>query len=340
MKILIAGSNEIWALEKIYRTHLEEVGAEVRLLPAQSIFYAYYNRSLLHKVLFRLGLSGVFEKIERQAKEMITEWRPDIVWVFKGMELRPALLKWIREQGIRLVNYNPDNPFIFSGRGSGNDNVTRAIGLYDLHLTYDHAIQRRIVEEYQIPTSILPFGFELSNRLYEDCIRQEEEVRVCFLGNPDENRAAFLQQLAGDVAVDVYGDGWDKYIKHDNITLHPPVYGDDFWRILYKYRVQLNLMRQHNPDSHNMRSFEIPGVGAIGLFPRTSDHALYFEEGKQVFLYGDMAECKEQALRLLAMSGEQAGKIREAAREKSLSAGYTYKDRASLVLQEMKKLIV
>ena len=57
------------------------------------------------------------------------------------------------------------------------------------------------------------------------------------------------------------------------------VESSDFWKVLRKYRVQLNLMRPHNLDSHNMRSIEVPAVGGIGLFPDTPDHERFFEKG-------------------------------------------------------------
>ena len=42
-------------------------------------------------------------------------------------------------------------------------------------------------------------------------------------------------------------------------------------------------MRIHNPDSHNMRSFEVPGVGGIMVAPDTKEHRIFFEVGKEIF---------------------------------------------------------
>lgn len=338
MRVLIAGSDEVWSLEKYYIRYLKEAGVETGTIPVQSMFYSYYNRRLIHKVLFKLGLSGIGSVIERKVRAMVEEQRPDILWVFKGMELSPELLSGIKGKGVRLVNYNPDNPFLFSGKGSGNKKVTDSIGLYDLHFSYDRSICQRIGQEYGIPCRILPFGFELSEKLYSDCREQEETVKLCFLGNPDEARAAFIRRLADDFRVDVYGKGWGNFVKHENITTYPPVYGEAFWKTLYRYRVQLNLMRAHNPQSHNMRTFEVPGAGGIGLFPRTPDHAAFFEEGKEVFLYGDILECKEKVAYLLKRTPGEAAEIRLAARRRSISSGYTYRDRALQALAEMKKL--
>jgi len=340
MKLLIAGSDEVWSLEKYFIKHLTNAGVQVQICPVQSIFLSYYNKSILTKILHKAGWSAIYKQIEEKVKQTINDWQPDVLWVFKGMELSPELLRWIRGKGVKLANFNPDNPFIFSGSGSGNKNVTDSIGLYDLHFTYDTDIQKRIVSEYKVPCIILPFGFEISDSLYEECTKQEETVKVCFLGNPDEQRAGFIQQLAQKIPVDVYGHNWSRYITHKNVSVLQPVYTDDFWKTLYRYRVQLNLMRPHNPNSHNMRTFEVPGVGGIGLFPHTPDHATYFEEGKELFLYNTINDCITNSETLLSMTTSEAAAIRKAARLKSVQAGYSYRDRALQAFREIKQLVV
>jgi spore maturation protein CgeB len=339
MKLLIAGSDETWALEKFYCKHLSDAGVDITVVPVQSIFYSYYNKHLINKLLFKAGLSRIEQRIARRLKTVVAEKKPDAVWVFKGMEVLPGVLHWIKDKGVALVNYNPDNPFVFSGSGSGNANITRSIGIYDMHFTYDRDIQQRIKKEYKIPCKILPFGFELRNELYEECRKQQEVLKLCFLGNPDKQRADFVTALAEMMDIDVYGEGWKGFIQHPRVAVYPAVYGDEYWKTLHRYRVQLNLMRPHNLHSHNMRSFEVPGAGGIGLFPRTSDHSWFFEEGKEIFLYNDLAECIEKANLLLGMSSGMIENIRAAARKKSLQAGYTYKDRALQALTEIRNLV-
>jgi spore maturation protein CgeB len=249
------------------------------------------------------------------------------------MEITARSLQWAKQKGIKLVNYNPDNPFVFSGKGSGNRNVTDSIGLYDLHLTYNSAVQKKILEEYKIPAAMLPFGFDISEEVFIKCIADTEIIKLCFLGNPDTYRANFIMQLAErGIQIDVYGNYWDKFLKHTNISIFAPVYGDDFWFVIRKYRVQLNLMRPHNPDTHNMRSFEIPGVGGIQLAPDTNDHRSYFKPGEEIFIYTDIDDCALQARKILSLPLNDAMQIRAAARERSIASGYTYRDKALAVL--------
>ena len=338
MKILMIGSDQVWSLERIYYKYFVEAGVDVIVYPVQNYFYTWYNRSVLNKIIYRLGLSGILKEINRALCSKVEEADPEAVLVFKGMEVLPATLKWMKSRNIFLANYNPDNPFIFSGAGSGNENVTRSIPLYDLHFTYNLEIQRQL-DALGCRTALLPFGYDIADSLYEACGQQEEIVKACFLGNPDQDRAMFIEGLAqAGVEIDVYGHSWEKFVKHPGITVFPPVYGDDFWKVLRRYRVQLNLMRKHNEDSHNMRSFEIPGVGGIMLAPDTREHRLFFEDGKEVFLFTGAADCADQVRRLLNLSPESAKEIRMAARARSLKGGYSYKDRAGSALDQIRSM--
>lgn len=334
MKLLIVGSDKVYAIENFYVKYLQEQGCEVSLLPAQSLFYDYYHGSLLNKIIFRSGLSGILMKINRQFIMKVEELKPDCIFVFKGMELFPESLQWAKQRNVKLVNYNPDNPFIFSSRGSGNINVKNSIALYDLHLTYHKEVKREIDNTFHITTEILPFGFDVADELLIKCEEQDEVIKACFLGNPDRYRGRFLQQLAAKgIELDVYGNNWNKFVDHSNIKIFGPVMADDFWLTLRKYRVQLNLSRPHTLDTHNMRSFEIPGIGGIQLAPQTTDHQTYFENGKEIFLYTDVDDCSAQVKKILDMQYNEADKIRNQARQRSLESHYSYRDRAALALK-------
>src|ERR1700722_20992440 len=106
MRIFIVGSDKIYAIENYYKKYLEELGAEVFLFTAQNYFYEYYNRSILNKILYRASLSGIMRKIERLFIQNVNQFKPDIIWIFKGMEIRPAALAWAKNRNIKLANYN------------------------------------------------------------------------------------------------------------------------------------------------------------------------------------------------------------------------------------------
>lgn len=328
MKLLIVGSALPGALELFYLHYLKQHGniSQIKLFNIHGQFHEYYSQSIFHKILFRLQLSGIYKKLNQELLHEVEVFQPTHIWVFKGMEIFPETLQKIRKKAIRLVNYNPDNPFFFSGRGSGNKNITNSIGLYDLHLTYNLSVLNLLTQQRQ-RAAWLPFGFESNATIFTECQKETEIVKACFVGNPDRFREDFLCSLADqNIAIDVYGKGWK--IRHPLIQLHASVYGIDFWKTLYKYRVQLNPLRPHNSTSHGMRSFEVPGIGGILLTQQTPEHAQFFSEDEEVFFYSNLATCVEKIKLLLNLSKNEADLIRGKARSRSLASGYDYKSRA------------
>lgn len=332
MRLLVVGSDSIDALENFYVRNLRLSGIEVSVFPAHSIFYDYYKKSLTNKILYKAGFSPVYKQINKELLNIISRDRPDLVIIFKGMEIFPLTLRQIKGMGIRLVNINPDNPFIFTGPGSGNQNVTDSIPLYDLHITYSISILRQL-REMGLRAERIPFGFELSNEMYENAINQTEISRLCFLGNPDKERAGQISEIASRFPVDVFGNNWKRYLQHPNVNIQGPAFRQDFWKVLRRYRIQLNLLRVHNLDAHSMRTFEINGVGGIQLAPDTEEHRSFFQDGVEIFLYKDLSQRLDLIGELLEMSAESAMKVREAARNRSLESGYTYSNRTKELLQ-------
>jgi len=338
MKVLVVGAGKAPAIERYYVDHLRELGVTAEHYAAQNVFFDHYEKNLLNKVAFKAGFSRIYHKINQEFKNIVEEFGPDIIWVFKGMELFPASLQWARDKKIRLANYNTDNPFLFSGSGSGNKNVADSLPLYDLHLTYDRDIRKRFAEQYGIRCELLPFGFEESETLYRKLLELPEKRSLCFVGSPDKERIEFLEAVAAEIPLTIYGPEWRDSIKSDNVTIYDSVYGEDFWKILRQYRVQLNYMRPHNLNSHNMRSFEVPGIGGIMLAPATTDHKEYFEAGQEIFLYSDVRECILKARHILDLPAEDAALIRKRVREKCITSGYSYLGRTRQVLNWFKTL--
>jgi spore maturation protein CgeB len=340
MRILIVGSNKIFSIENFYVKYLAQGGVSISVFLAPNIFNDYYQQGIINRVMFRAGISSIYKKINNRFREMVERESPDLIWVFKGMELFPESLEWARQRKVKLVNYNPDNPFFFSGRGSGNKNISKAIGLYDLHFTYNLEIKKKIDKEFHTKTCYLPFGFEIEDSLYDHCVVLPEIVEACFLGNPDAFRSAFITKLAGaGVQMTVFGHDWNRFVDHPKIKIQNAVYGRQQWEVLRRYRVQLNLMRPHNKNSHNMRTFEVPGIGGIMVAPDTVEHRMFFEDSKEIFLFQNTAQCVEKIKWLLGLPEYEADEIRVRARDRSLKSKYSYRDRSMQVDAELQKLI-
>jgi hypothetical protein len=330
-RILISGADSDYAIERFYRRYLPlspDIGA-VDFFPAQNIFHDFYYAGIVNKISYRLGFRSILRRINAELLKRVALFKPDILLVFKGMEILPETLKELKGQGIKLVNFNPDNPFVFSGRGSGNKYVRRAVALYDLYLSYDASVVQEIKDKFGIDASILPFGFDPEAMEYARNSSLPEIKKVCFIGNYDRQRAYFLNALARlGVFIDLYGSRWPISRLHPNISYKGYARDKDFWDNVSRYRVQLNLMRKHNPGSHNMRSFEIPAVGGVQLAPFTTDHIHFFEPDNEIFIYHHAEDCAEKINMLLALPDEEVVLFRGHARSRCHHSGYSYQDRS------------
>ena len=303
IKILLVGSDYEWSIEQSYLKVLKNKEVITELYPIQNKFYNYYYRSFIHKLCYRLGVSSILKRLNNKLLLFVESFQPTHIWVFKGMEVLPSTLHAFREKGIKLINYNPDNPFIFSGRGSGNKNISQSISLYDWYLSYDRSVVQQL-KAIKVHADLFPFSIDyehidipLENRL--------SIPRLAFIGNPDQERILFLNQLAAlGVPLDVYGHDWNSNKLHTNIKVFDPLSRADYKQLAPQYKAVLNLMRIHNLDSHNMRSFEIPAFGGVQMASRTTDHAIFFDEGKEIFLFSTAAEAAQQWIKILSLSNQ------------------------------------
>lgn len=333
MRVLLVGYYKHHSIENHFEQFLNKHGAEV----IRFDIGAQVTPSFTFKVLRRLSqYKAIYSDLNKRLIESVANTYPDIIWVFKGMEIFPETIKTLKSGKAKVVNYNPDHPFILSSKGSGNKMVTDSVAFYDFHLCYSRNLCEQIESKYNIETGWIPFGFDLKS--ISPYVRQNEILKLCFIGNPDKKRVETIHFLAeAGILIDVYGHGWSKWIKpHANVLLHDAVYGTQMQKTIQKYRVQLNVFRPHNAGSHNMRTFEIPAAGGIMLAPVSEEHLSFFESNKEAFFYESLEDCVETARHILSLSEDEAEAVRIAAAQRSIKSKYSYEDRAIEVLNFFK----
>jgi spore maturation protein CgeB len=341
LKVLLVGSDLEVAIERYYKKYLTDLGVEIYHYPAPDKVFHFHSSNIFNKILFKTGLYKKYGSVNRELIRVAQEFNPDIIWIFKGLEIFPSTLKKLRSR-FRLANFNPDHPFIIIASANGNSNVKESVGLYHMHFSYHSALVNRIREEFGIPAVFLPFAYDRQDLEYQDPETIEEVMKICFQANPDAWRVQKIKLLAdAGMLIDVYGNGWNKTSlrNYKGVNIFPIAKRKKFWLLNQQYRVQLNLFRRYNNDSHNMRTFEIPAAGGIQLSPFSSEQAAFFSEGKEIFLFKDDSEMINTARKLLQMGKDQADKIRDAARTRSVSSAYSFEDRALTVYEAFKQLM-
>jgi len=341
MKLFVYGEFGPMALEKSFVRHWKEARDLDALILVERL--SLPARFSIDRIVRRMA-PALSAKVRAHNQEVLrllrsTSSEPSALLVFKGMELFPETLKSAKALGVHLFCYNPDHPFVYSGRGSGSQFMKDSVGLYAGYFTY-HRDALAMLEEYGVPSAWVPFGYE-EEAMAEPFVQEEEEIhRGCFIGNPNPMRVRFFKALEGRVPLDLYGNGWAKHFGHSpHIHVHGPVHDDEHWKTMARYRFQLNVMAEHNPHAHNMRTFSAPAAGAILVAPRNSDHRDFFEADEEIVLYNHADDCIRRCEALLGMTYEEALGIRRAARQRSLDSGYAYAERARELLEHLLKSV-
>lgn len=340
MRLLMSGTRAPTTLPSEYAAGLEELGCTL------AKHYGTDDRpthlpSIVRKAARRVMPRALFQPSNRDLLALAEFFAPQVVWLFKGIDIFPGTVRELRRRGFHPVAYNADHPFEFFSRGSGNEFVARAVPEYELFMTFSRHIARQLADRHpRLLTCVIPFGHSVDESTFESIASSNKEVgRVCFLGNADDNRAARISVLlSAGIEVDIYGHFWNKFRPRvADARLFAPVYGLDMYRTLRRYRVQLNFLRPHNVNSHNMRSFEAPACGAIMLAEDTVEHREFFRPDVEAFYFTSDEELIGQARRLLALSADEAGMIRARARARSVEQPFTYSDRAAQALTHLKR---
>lgn len=295
------------------------------------LFLEKLQRSRLNRIYNRLFPRHFVREINQILLSKVEHYKPDVLLLFKGQEILPQTLEEIKKQGVFLINYNLDHPFTFQTRGSGNKFVTESFEIYDAHITYSHKIKDEVLTRYpNTKIEVLPFGY---HDQYTNPVEHEIK-KICFVGGPDENRINIINELVNqNLPVAVYGPKWHSILTlREHLEVREQVEGEAYYETLSSYRVQLNIFREHNEDSHNMRSMEVPGAGGIMLAPRSREHSMFFEEDKEVFFYNNIEDLISKARFILALDDTSAQDIRKNAIFRCVSSGYAYKDRAIQLL--------
>jgi len=254
----------------------------------------------------------------------------NILWVEKGLTLRPATLARARRRQphLRLVLYSEDDLFAHHNQSAY---LRAALPAYDVvftHKSYNAnpeelpALGARRV--YYHPKSFDP---ELHRPIETTSAERERfGAPVTFIGTFEQDRAHWLAWLAGrETGVRVWGNGWCAWRdRHPLLRVEDrPIYGEDYVRSVCASDIQLGFLRKKNRDLHTDRSIEVPACGAFLLAERSSEHLALFEEGREAEYFDTREELLHKLRYFLAHPAERRERAL-AARARCLASGYSH----------------
>jgi spore maturation protein CgeB len=279
---------------------------------------------------FRMRLGPAVDAINQCVETQLAPDRYDLIWVDKGVCLRPSVVKTLRKRTDRLVYYTPDTSFLNNNSRFFN----QTIDLYDRVITtksleLDEYAKR--MDRSRLLLMTQTYDRHLHFPRYSFAEKRPEAVLVG-LCEPDREECV-TRLLEANVNVRVGGKGWASFIRRHQRCSHlyfegDAVFGDHYAEVLGRASIGLGLLTRRFPELHTTRTFEIPACGTL-LATLDNNEIRSFFKNDEVLFFGNYQELARNVSRLLADPAELR-RISEAGHRRVVSGPF---DNDSMVVR-------
>jgi hypothetical protein len=300
------------------------------------------SASLLYKLEFRFKYGFGVEKLNRALIESALEFKPDVVWIDRGLFIYPSTIKSIKSKlDSILIHCNHDD---FRYRFYKNSQYDKCIPLYDAHLVTRPVNVEELYEKGAKYVEKIWFSFEPT--VHRPLKLNQNEVQlystdVTFIGRFEPGRENILYTLfENGLDIKVWGPRWERCKipkQYQKFFLKRPLFGDAYCKAIYNSKISLGFLSNWMRDQHTCRSIEIPACQGFLLAERTEEHQALFEEGKEAIFYASKEELTDKARYYVERDYERL-KIAEAGFVRCHKSGYDHLSRAKHHLALVKQI--
>lgn len=276
-------------------------------------------------------------RFERELWQRCLGHRPRVLLVSGITPPRAALLRGLRNLGIRTVNFLTDHPFNPAHRSRW---FSAALREYDSVHTPRAATLEALSAAGCRRVRSLPFAYD--PQAHRPPLEDEGGElpsgighSALFIGGADSDRAQWLRPLLDSEApLALRGGYWQRWPEYAALA---GGHADEaqMRALVAAAGVNLGLVRLANADDHSMRSYELAAIGGVLLMQDTSHHRrLFGPPGEAVWYASDPQELAMRAGELLRLPASVRQSMRERARRCVVNAANRYADRLRALLQE------
>jgi len=249
----------------------------------------FYKTSKLWRTIgFRYKIGPLISKTNSYVLESLKCFENDffdLIWVDKGVFLRPSTVKLIKEKSKKLVHFTPDMSFYMNKSRF----FEKAMDTYDFLITtkskelpyyYSRIAKEKIILATQ--------GFSKKTHQIHHEFKDKQNA-ICFIGLAEPYRIKVAEKiLESNINLKLAGKGWNKFVaKHKhNISLSylgETVLGNDYSKLISSCKFSLGLLSKIFPELHTTRTFEIPACGTVLLTERNTEIESFFQETDVIF---------------------------------------------------------
>jgi len=340
----MVGNDAPGALERYCAAAFHEMGYEIKFHDVHHEIIVR-SRFLYTPVLCDFEQSMLRYGFNRRLQAKVKEWAPDLIFVFKGIDLTPETLQVIRKlvPSPLLLNWNPDSPFDF-GTSNTSPNLIKSIPLYDVYFTWNADLISPLREAGARRVEYLPFGYDPESHYPVNLNEVERSLlgsQVSFVGNYTRERANLLEMLIQNgIKVEIWGINWNEHVPY-NAPLRPhlrgPIYDEDMSKVYSASEIAMNFLRVQNRQAHNMRTFEVPAIGAFMLSTRSQSQIELLPEDAGASYFTTPQEMLDRVFYYLSNSNER-NNIAEEGHRRIWNKEHTYFHRMQQLLTIVNQL--
>lgn len=320
MRLLVFAEDTPGAIIRSLLPGLSETGEIIRVNTANPDWIS--GKRTIWRVTLR---QREIRQMDSRFVEAVAQYSPDAVLVVKGRGLRPESIRTVRERGVPVAVYYPDNPFWHAG--DTGDEVERLCEA-DVAVLWSERLAS-ILRPQARRVEVLPFGYD--DRWFPRTA-PGGTVRhgIAFLGTGSLRRQRFLSALEG-LPLLVRGLEWEGA----PFPSGPPTTQEAAGDILRRSAIGVNVLHPANAGGHNMRTREIAASGALQLTDPSTD-GTPLRDGVSCAWFRTPEELRERALWFLEHPVEAESIAREG---QALIADDTYVNRGRMLGRLVAELV-
>jgi hypothetical protein len=270
--------------------------------------------------------------LEALLVETVAALDADLVFFVKCDDLSAGCYRTLRRRTrAKLFAFHPDDPFRHGSalRPTAVHPGSRVqLREVDAFFIWSHALVDKALAAGARRAFYLPFASDPAVHHpvpITEADRAMYGADVCFVGNWDAHREAWLSALTGfDLAI--WGaDYWSSRCANPRLRAAwrgRALVGDEMAKAAICSKVNINVLREQNKDACNMRTFEIPATGGFLLHEQSRDLPALFPPGVACDTFASPEELRAKVAHYLAHDAERT-RIAEAGLARARTSTYT-----------------
>lgn len=275
-----------------WKKALKELGCQVKVF--------WYNKSsfFTFQPNDKAGLFLISEMNNWRLKRLINSYQPEIFLYSSGVDVLTAnTAKFVHSLGVKTALLSGVSPLRFATT-SEKEMLEFVDCCFVNDSTHtDEWLQLGAKRAVCLPIAAIDSDFHRKVKLSGQ-EKKNYQADICFVGSLSDERQKVLinliEQLPRSVSLKIWGHIYSEAPLRPQLQsfYQGEAWEDEAVKIFNAVKIGLNFLPGHMPVGGNMRTFEIPGCGALQLVDRLDPS--WFKTGKEVVVFEDLEDLKKK----------------------------------------------